>query len=300
MVASSLLLGMIILPLAFYLLNAVLPNFAIQKRFEQKAEAVIQSEAERKKQELGAFVYYVSRTLIPAINRKVNLESLFGQNIRIMYRMLGTNETFEEKLAKSLRFSLLFAPLGLTLPWATGITFLYSTAVILPVLFFVAQVLEIKVKYKQRQTEIIRDLPNLIDKMMIALEAGKPFLNTFQQVEKTSGPRMAAMLKTLIANMQNMKATDAIELFAIETGIPVMREFSTAVRIGLEQGYTEAQERFLIINDKLRFLRKTALEELTRNKPEKMKLLYAILVGHALVAVIMAFVQIFAQLGTIL
>src|SRR5690606_28331223 len=154
----------------------------------------------------------------------------------------------------------------------------------------------IKKSYQKRQREIVKDLPKLIFKLMVTLETGRPFIGALQRLEETSGPRMRKMLGRLNANIQVMGIGRAIDQFAYETGVPVMREFAAAVKVGVHNGYSEAKEHFDSIKNELRELRLAALRETTRSNPEKVKFLYMLLALHAFGAVLIAFYAIFTQI----
>jgi hypothetical protein len=278
-----------------YLLHHVLPNFKTQKKYATTASLLLKTDIELKQQKNSAFSKFLAAKVVPTIENKVKFDYILGHNFRKMYQLLGKEETFEEMVANKITISLVGTLPFLALPIITSENLYFLALPIGFILFFFILMQAIRVEYKKRQSEIIRDLPQLIDKMLIALESGKPFITTFQQVQKSSGPRMANMIKKLIADMQIMKATDALEIFAKDTGIPVMYQFAVACKIGIENGYEESQNYFYMIKDEMKELRKASLEELTRSKPEKVKLLYVLLVGHAFVAILIAFFEIFKQ-----
>jgi Flp pilus assembly protein TadB len=296
---SSIILASGILIGISYLLHSILPNFKRQKKYTTTATQILKSELELKQGSKGALTQLIAQKVVPTIERKVRIDTLFGRHFRKMYKLLDREESFEEMVGNKLTVSFVGVIPFFALPLVTKESLYFIGIPVWFIISFVLQMQGIKHQYKKRQMEISKDLPQLIDKMMIALEAGKPFIITFHQVQKSSGPRMEKMLKKLISNMQVMKATDAIDLFARETNIPVMYQFAVACKIGIENGYEESQNYFHLIKNEMKELRKTALEELTKSKPEKVNFLYGILVLHALLAVLIAFFEIFKQVNQI-
>ncbi|MMZ63255.1 hypothetical protein D1872_255000 [compost metagenome] len=185
------------------------------------------------------------------------------------------------------------------LPFIFKIPALLLALPVVIIVFYLAQLTEIRKEYKKRQDEIVRDLPQLISKMMIALETGKSFITTLQRLEETSGPRMKRMLVRLNANVRIMKLTDAVDLFAAETDIPVMRDFAAAVKIGVNNGYVEAKKYFDNIKGDLKKLRLAALKDMTRSQPEKIKYLYLLNAFFAFGSVILSFSTIISEIQNI-
>lgn len=288
-------------------LQIALPGFQKQKLYAKRAQEILLSEMQLVRKKDGAMITFVTDKLLPTVEKKFTLDQILGLSLRKEYDLLQFNVSYEHRIArmvvKSLvaTFPLLF--LGgvlmlLPVPINKGAIFIVS-----PIFFtvvFLAQIQEIKKEYKKRQTEITKDLPLLIDKMVIALEAGRPFIETIQEVEKSSGPRMKSMLKKLSADMRFKKPEEAIEAFAKSTGLQVMTNFSVAVKIGLNNGFDEAMSHFEDIKEDINELHKVRLEETTKNKPNGMYGLYALLIGHAFVAFLIAAVYIFSQFNEII
>lgn len=281
------------------ILHLILPGFENQRRHANRANDIVKTDHEIKKMKEGAIVNLISDQMIPKVEKKLPLDRIFGEALRKKYELLGLDETFEQKIAKITLGAIIGSLATLVFPIVTQKPIFIIVTPIMGITMFLNQIRAIDKKYKERQTKIIKDLPTLIDKMMIALEAGKPFSTTFKHVEKTSSPVMSQLLKGLIANMRIMKETEAIELFAKQTGIPVMQQFSAAVKIGIEVGYEEAYDYFEMIKGDLKTIRKTSLEELTRSKPEKMKQLYILLAIHGFVAIIIAFALVLMKVNEI-
>lgn len=279
--------------LFYWIAYRFLPNFKTEKRIASQASLVVKSSQELQRMKLGSLTGYIADHWIP---RFTNLKNpLFNGQLRRMFNVLGKEITFEEDIAdKLIKSFIVIIPFSLVPIITQEPMFL----VILPIAvigFFVVQVLEIKNEYKKRQQAITRDLPHLISKMMIALETGKSFTATLQSIEESSGSRMQQMLRRMNANTLVMGLPAAIDLFALETDVPVMRDFAAAVKIGLDNGYSSAKEYFDTIKDDLSALRLAALKDATSAQPEKVKYLLIGVAIFSLFSVGIAFVNIFKQ-----
>jgi|GEM_PF-4157806 len=298
MISSFLYAGSALI-LTFFILQIALPNFNRQKRFAEQARLNLLRE-DQIQLEQDKVTSYIEHNIIGVIDNRFGLDRILGVEFRKKYQLLDKEMSYERFLADAFGKSCIIAAATLVLPYLFEDKLYIAIAPVALMLSFLFLFKEIDAEYKKRQSEIVKDIPNLIDKMMITLEAGKPFITTFQQIQRSSSsPRMKKMLNRLIANMGIMRQSDAIEQFARDTGIPEMYQFAVAVKIGIENGYEEAQPYFQSIKHDLRELRKTALEELTRSKPEKIKYLYAILALHAVICVGIAFFEIFKKVNQI-
>jgi Flp pilus assembly protein TadB len=288
------LLGIGVFLFIYTLLQIVFPGFKKQKFHLENAKKVIANEHEKIKNNTDIATYSIFRLF-----EKHGLISHFS-SYRKIYNLLNKSKPFGIYLASCFLNALI---VGSTSLIAVIITKTPMYLILFPILFiitFYANIRELHTEYKNRQNEIIKDLPPLIDKLMISLEANRPFLHAFEQVERNSGKRMKEMIRKLIANMKIYeKQTDAIEEFAKETDIPVMNEFAVAVKIGIENGYGEAKEYLEDIKEDIQELRNIALEELTKNNPQKMTRLYALLIVHAFIAAGLVFWEIFKQIDQI-
>lgn len=293
MLVSSILLFVAVLLITGIVVGLVIPNFNHEKRYAVQAAHLAMTHAELRRVRKDPVSLFVSNQL------QKHIPQFIGGRFRSMYLMLNKENTFEEELGDIAVKSLVACIPFIVVPFIFGIPALLLLLPIVGLVFFLAQLYEIPKLYKKRQDEIIKDLPQLISKMMIALETGKSFVTTIQRLEETSGPRMRKMLARLNANLQIMKLSDAIDLFANEIDIPVMREFASAVKIGVNSGYEEAREYFQSIKGDLSKIRLASLKELTRSKPEKVKFLYVLVAAHAFAAVIIAFFAIFSNIKTL-
>ena len=78
-----------------------------------------------------------------------------------------------------------------------------------------------------------------------------------------------------------MRPTQALDIFADSFKMPVVTKFTSAVKIALEYGYESAESYFQTIEQDIMEVRRVAIEELTKSKPEKAYQLYMILMALA-------------------
>lgn len=278
------------------LLNWTLPNFKRQRQLAAQAALLTKTSTELRRLRLDPLTRYTADKWMPKLSPRLGLGG--ASKARKMYEFLGKEHSFEEELAGYLFKSALGTLPFLILPFILSPVFY----LVLPVAFggfFVWQIAEIKGRYKERQAEIIRDIPDLISKLQMAQETGRPFLQVISRLEETSGPRIRPLVKRLNANIQIMKEGEALDLFATETGIPVMREFAAAMKVSINNGYEEAKEHFETIRGDLEALRLVSLREITSNQPEKVNRLLFLIAIFAFIAVGLAFYQVMGSLGSI-
>ncbi|BFH18231.1 hypothetical protein J6TS7_20830 [Paenibacillus dendritiformis] len=296
MVISSVFVFIGIFLVTLISLQGWIPGFENQKKYSSRTVQLAMEMSGSLKQ--TGLVNFLMEKAFPQIKKIFGIEYLLGPKMKNMVEVLGEYSTVEEMIAKKFVRSVLFS-----LPTLLLIVVAPALAIAFPInaaILFVRDVRDTKKSFEKMQREITKDLPMLIDKIMIALETGKPFIHVFQEVEQSSGPKLKRLLGRLNANMQYMRFHEAMEIFAKETTIPVMMQFSTAVKIGIEQGYESAIEYFDDIKTEISQLRRIAIEELTKGKPGQAQLYTFLMIFVALGSVGIVVYQIFGQLGKIL
>jgi Flp pilus assembly protein TadB len=270
--------------ITFYLtvtaLGIFVPKAHTNMHLAKRAENILFNEYELRKRKEGWMVKRIAGA-IPRLESIINAGGLTGSSLRRMLQLMGHNASFERVIADQIIKSLIIAGMMLIVPILTGFTGYYLLS---PLGFIVGMVIQnrsIYISYKKWQNELIKDLPLLIDKIQISLEAGKPVVHALRQVYRTASPRLANLLERLILDMQIMKQTEAIDRFARATGIPEMINFSAAVKIAIENGYNSSRNNFEILKQDIRKLRVISLNEITRNKPGSLRKLQ-LLMAHLL------------------
>ena len=274
-------------------LNNLFPKKEGKLYLAKRAENFLLTDYELKKRQEGWLVTQVS-ALISKIEGVTKISSA-DNSIKRILAMMGSNKSFAQVIAEQIVKASIFAACMLALPVMTGFR---GYIILVPVAFVALMIIqnrEIYVNYRKWQNELIKDLPLLIDKIQISLEAGKPIMHALQQVYKTASPRLSTMLERLILDMQIMKQTVAMDRFARATGIPEMINFSAAVKIAIENGYDKSRSNFEILKEDIRKLRVISLNELTRSKPVNLRRLQLLMALNAAIAMGYTFFVIFTE-----
>jgi len=293
-----------ILPLTVFFITACLVSALSGgdrsvRRAILKAGDIILTERELQKRQDGKLVSIVA-ALLAKLENVLDAEKFIGYNIKHMLSLMGEKRQPERIYADHIVTALLAGCAFLAVPFITGFIgyiLLYPVGV---AVILAGQAHRVRKRFKAWQAEIVKDLPELIDKMRISLASGKDYITALKTVRDNSGPRLATMLEKLINDMQIMRPARALDEFATAFGMPVMVKFAAAVKVGIEAGYEQAEAYFAHIEHDIRELRKLALEELTRNKPEKVVFLKAVMVLHAIAAFALTAVHLFSNLYRIL
>lgn len=260
--------------LGYSLLSLLLPGFAQQRKLSTIATLLIKTDQERARMRQNPFILSLS----DQVEKKKWLFSILGPQLKTKYDLLGRKESFAIYTAQTILYGLLAAVGGL-LRYAMSPEPIY---LVLPfVLFFLVCFLrnqKITKDYAKRQSSLISDLPNLINKMTSALEIGKPLTDIFRKVvAEGDNPLLSALLKKLLANTEAMPIQEALQIFAKDINLPVIYDFVGVVNIVIEKGFREAEKELNGIKNDLRELRMLSLREQTKGNPGKMNIFYVLL-----------------------
>ncbi|WP_418790311.1 hypothetical protein [Phosphitispora sp. TUW77] len=293
-----------VLPVIVFIFTAVLltrisAEDRTVRRAILKAGEIVLSERDLQRKKDGRIITWLS-DFLSGLGKFTNIEKLLGYELKKMLILMGEKKSPERVYADHILTALLAASILFAIPLLTGFTgyiLLYPLGVI-AIIF--GQAKKVKQRFHQWQNDIIRDIPELIDKMRISLASGKDYISALRTVQENSGPRLSTILDKLINDMQIMKPSQALDEFAATFGMPVMVKFVAAVKVGIETGYEQSENYFINIEQDIRELRRLALEELTRNKPEKTILLKAIMIFHAIAALGLTTMKLFSEINRII
>jgi len=264
-----------------------------------KAGEIILSERELQRKKDGRVIVWIT-DFLAGLERFTDIEKLLGYDLKKMLTLMGEEKRPERVYADHILTALLAASVLLVIPMLTGFAGYILLYPIGTVLIIVGQAQRVKHRFRRWQNDIVRDIPELIDKMRISLASGKDYISALRTVRENSGPRLSAILDKLINDMQMMKPSLALDEFAAAFGMPVMLKFVAAVKVGIETGYEQSENYFIHIEQDIRDLRRLALEELTRSKPEKTVLLKAIMIFHAMAAFGLTTMKLFGEINRII
>ncbi|MEK5282959.1 hypothetical protein NSS82_32460 [Paenibacillus sp. FSL H7-0735] len=284
-----------ILIMSLPVLSIILPGFDRQKKITKMAVFLNMDEKEIRRMEQNSFLVLFS----DRIEKWKWLDQIFGEATRAKYMTLNKKDSYPYFISKTILKSLLFVPIMVLLPVVTHMPILYTLVPLSVGLLIWNDINDISKQHKKRQNLLIRDLPNLISKMINALEVGKPLKGIFEAASNQGSELLGQMLKRLIANSDRMLMKDALKIFAEDIDLPVMYDFVSVVNVILEKGFHEGEDDLNSIKNDLRDLRRLSLIELTKGNPEKMNLFYGILIFHDMIFMgLMAF-KLFAGLAAL-
>jgi Flp pilus assembly protein TadB len=231
----------VLLPIIMFFLTLTLFSvfFSKDNRVRKailKAGNVVLSEKELQRRKHGKIISLVAE-LMPKIEKVVDFEKILGYDLRKMLTLMGEKKKPEHVYADHIVTALVASSTLLIIPFLTksiGYIFLYPLGV-MAIMFGQSQM--VKKRYRAWQTEVVKDIPELIDKMRICLASGKDYISALKKVQENSGPRLSNILDKLINDMQIMRPNQALDEFANAFGMPVMIKFVAAVKVGIEVGY---------------------------------------------------------------
>jgi Flp pilus assembly protein TadB len=238
--------------------------------------------------------------LIELSKKRVNLEGWVLGSMRKMLHLMGREKSAEKELSTYFVKALVLALPILIVPLITGFlgyVLLYPFFVGLLIVQFYRQ---LKKEYQQWQAQLIRDLPDLIDKLRISFASGRDYIAAFIQIRDHSGMKMRGLIDKLISDLQYLPPAKALDLFAAAFQMPVVDRFVSAVKIAIKYGYQAADNYFQTIENDITEIRCVVIEELTKSKPEKIYQLYVLIFALVISALALKAWELFSQLGTIL
>ena len=111
---------------------------------------------------------------------------------------------------------------------------------------------------------------------------------------------MKIVVDQLINDLQYMRYNEAFDRFSNSLKIPAAAKFAAAMKISVEYGYEQAENYFQIIESDITELRRTAIEELTKSKPEKVYQLYLLIIALAVASLAVKGWEIFTVINKIM
>ncbi|ARR10739.1 hypothetical protein [Paenibacillus bovis] len=294
---GGIMMGVGLFLLVIGLLNALLPNFKRQNQLNAIATLITMNELDRERSKQG----HLTRYLTKHTKGLGSLDYLLGETTRRMYLGLGKKESYEVYIINHLITSIALGTVPLMVYTVFPQKLFVAAAPVLAGLFFYTSIMSIKNEYNKRQKLLIRDLPNMISKMIIALEVGRPLNNIFREISehKQTSPLLSQMLKRLITDSREMSLQDALDKFANEVDLPVVYDFTSVVNVVIVRGFDEAEKDLNAVKDDLRDLRYISLGEQTRKEPGKMIRGYLLLGLSALLILGSMIAHIFGSFASI-
>lgn len=274
------------------ILRIALPGFQRQKKLSNIASLLNKTDSEIAELNQNVFI----RSAAKGMKKGDWLDKILGVKKRKMYRALNKTESYEHYLANIALKSLVGLPAPIFLSMTTGSLWLGGIALPLMALMLYSGLDKINKGYKERQNQLIKELPDLISKMIIALEVGRPLTEIFEGVSEHCDPLLGKLLKKLIADTNTMSMKDALQRFANEVNLDVMFDFVSVTNIILDKGFHEAESDLKSIKTDLRELRRLSMIELTKGNPAKMNTYYFMMIFIVIIFVFLMAQKIFGAL----
>jgi tight adherence protein C len=200
----------------------------------------------------------------------------------------------ERLLAAKIILGLLAAVIVLVRVSAGATTRTMVVTVVLAVLLYVSPDVFITGRAKERQREILHDLPDALDQMTICMEAGLGFEAAMARTSQSNDGPLAQELVRLLQEIQvGVGRRQALTALADRNDVPDLRHFVTALQQAESYGVPISR----VLNDQARDLRakrRQRAEEMARKMPLKMLIplilfilppLFIVLLGPAGIAI---------------
>jgi len=202
------------------------------------------------------------------------------------FRLIGA-------VATTFGFLLLGAAVGMS-------TVLFVAGIVGAILFgWVMPSLALSRKTKQRQHRIDRELPELIDLLVVTVEAGIGFSGSLRlATQELTGPLAQELRLTLQEQSMGLSTNEALENLAYRVDTPGVRSFVRAIMQGETLGVSISQILRNIALE-MRKKRKATAEELAQKAPVKMlfPLIFLIFPAMFVVLLLPALLQISKSLS---
>ena len=283
---------------AVWLSGRLFADRAVIRAIREAGEVILNEQALARKHENPAI--RLTMDALASCERLFDINALILNDMRNMYNLMGEKKRAERELALFIVYGFAGALPILIIPILTnypGYLVFYPVAAVVLVY---QQYKKLQNDYRKWQREIIKDLPELIDKLRISFASGRDYISTFIQARDNSGTKLRSIIDKLINDLQCMRPAQALDLFADSFKMPVVNKFASAIKISIEYGYEQAENYFKVIENDIVEVRRVAIEELTRSKPEKVKELYALLIVMAVGSLLLKGWEIFSQINNII
>lgn len=251
--------------------------------------------------------HYLSRTLEYSITKGIiaaknvfDVEQICFHEMSKILHFLGIKRRPDELIGVYISKSLLLSLPVLILPIITGWTGYLFLYLIMTIIITYRQYNNLLNEYRKKRIALKKDIPHIIDKLRISFASGKDHIAAFHQIKESTGKETQLIIESLLNDFQYMLPQQALDNFSTAFKMPVVNKFCSAMRIALENGYEAAENYFQIIEKDVYEVRQIAIEELTKSKPEKVQLLYIIMLNMASGALLLKGWEIFSQISNII
>lgn len=219
----------------------------------------------------------VLQPIAVAITKNIKLNRLSKMELQDKLNLAGVNKTPEEFMVKQVTTGLGFVAFSLIWVFILKTPVVLLAGLLLGVLGAGLPAKDLDRRIEEKKNFIIMELPDFLDMLVLSLRAGRNLYSAIKKASEQSGPTLRPLLEKLQADVEladNKK--DALWAFAESTGVQEVKDFVSALEIGMDAKAKQAEEIYRSQSKIMRDLRALALKEYTKSIPAKLNMLHVI------------------------
>ncbi len=207
--------------------------------------------------------------------KSIRINKLTKIELQEKLEMAGISKTPEEFMVKQVTTGMGFVFFGII--WAI---ILQTPVVLLPALLLGAfgstlPAKDLSKRIEEKKNFIIMELPDFLDMLVLTLRAGRNLYSAVKKASEFSGPTLKPLLEKLQADIELVEnKKDALWKFAESTGVQEVKDFVSALEIGMDAKAKQAEEIYRSQSKIMRDLRVLALKRYTKSIPAKLNLIH--------------------------
>lgn len=217
----------------------------------------------------------ILQPIAEAIIKNVKLNRLSKMEIEEKLNMAGINKTPEEFLTKQITTGLAFFSISLLFAIVSQAASFLLLGLVLGIVGAIMPAKDLDKKIAEKKSLIIMELPNFLDMLVLSLRAGRNLYSAVKKASEHSGPVLRPLLEKLQADIELVEnKKDALWAFAENTGVQEVKDFVSALEIGMDARAKHAEEIYRSQSKIMRDLRALALRRYTKTIPGKLKAIH--------------------------
>lgn len=224
----------------------------------------------------------------------VNINKLSRMELQEKLNLAGIKKTPEEFLAKRITMALWLFSFSILWVLVLRTPLLFLPGLLLAFIGFNLPAKDLDKKISEKKNRIIMELPDFLDMLVLSLRAGRNLYTAIRKAAEQSGPNLRPLLEKLQADVELVEnKKDALWEFAERTGLQEVKDFVSALEIGMDAKAKQAEEIYRSQSKTMRTLRTMALKKQTSTVPQKLSMLHIWLyincIGVPIIASILQF-----------
>ncbi len=239
----------------------------------------------------------ILQPIAETIIKNVKLNRLSKMEMTEKLNMAGINKTPEEFMTKQITTGISFFLLSLIFVIASQTPSLLLLGLVLGIIGVIAPLKDLDKKIAEKKSLIIMDLPNFLDMLVLSLRAGRNLYSAIKKASEHSGPVLMPLLEKLQADIELVEnKKDALWAFAENTGVQEVKDFVSALEIGMDAKAKHAEEIYRSQSKIMRDLRALALRRYTKTIPAKLKAVHLWIYFNCIMIPIIAAISQFSTM----